>query len=196
MANGPVEEISLNPVSYVVLGFADQWAAELTSYDLKQMVAGSVGYFWPFPHSQLYAEPARLAGAGYLDEEVETGGRRRRLYRITPRGREALRAWLAETAGNGTEVRDLGLLKLFFAAAGSTGNITRLADEQRTVHEQNLAGYSALHESICDTAGEWELATLDLGRRFEQMAIDFWADVGSRAQGRAQGRAAPMRPRR
>lgn len=197
MANGPVEEISLNPVSYVVLGFADQWAAELTSYDLKQMVAGSVGYFWSFPHSQLYAEPARLAAAGYLDEEVETGGRRRRLYRITPRGREALQTWLAEPIGDGTEVRDLGLLKLFFAGAGSPDTVTRLAEEQRAVHEQNLAGYDALHEAICGTAGEWELATLDLGRRFEQMAVDFWTDVTRQAQGQAaQGRAAPMRPRR
>ncbi len=184
MANGPVEEISLNPVSYVVLGFADQWAAELTSYDLKQMVAGSVGYFWSFPHSQLYAEPARLATAGYLDEEVETGGRRRRLYRITPRGRRALQTWLAEPAGDATEVRDLGLLKLFFASAGSPDNVTQLAEEQRAVHELNLTGYDALHESICGTAGEWELATLDLGRRFEQMAIDFWADVARQAQGK------------
>ncbi len=76
-------DISLNPVSYVVLGFAAR-ESPVTSYDLKQMVASSVGYFWPFPHSQLYAEPARLASAGLLDEEVEDHGRRRRLYRITP----------------------------------------------------------------------------------------------------------------
>ena len=122
MANGS-EEISLNPVSYVVLGFADQWAAELTSYDLEQMVAGSVGYFSSSSHSQLYAEPARLAAAGYLDEEVETSGRRRPLYRISRRGRKALQAWLAEPIGDGTEVRDLGLLKLFFAGAGSPDTV-------------------------------------------------------------------------
>ncbi|HMK11556.1 MAG TPA: helix-turn-helix transcriptional regulator, partial [Acidimicrobiales bacterium] len=85
-----IVEISLNPVSYVVLGFAAQHSP-VTSYDLKQMVAGSVGYFWPFPHSQLYAEPARLVAAGLLDEDVEATGRRRRLYRITPAGRSALR---------------------------------------------------------------------------------------------------------
>ena len=36
-------DISLNPVSYVVLGFAAR-ESPVTSYDLKQMVASSVGY--------------------------------------------------------------------------------------------------------------------------------------------------------
>jgi len=45
-----------------------------TPYDLKRFVQLSVGNFWPFPHTQLYAEPARLAEAGLLEE---TGRRRR-----------------------------------------------------------------------------------------------------------------------
>ena len=179
-------------MSYVVLGFA-AGQSQVTSYDLKQMVAGSVGYFWPFPHSQLYAEPARLATAGLLDEEVEARGRRRRLYRITQAGRAALRAWIEEPTPDNTEVRDLGLLKLFFAASGSADDVAALADEQRTVHERMLAEYDALHDAIHDQAGQWELATLELGRRFEQMTIDFWAGVAADAR---QGRAAPMRPRR
>ena len=190
MANGS-EEISLNPVSYVVLGFADQWAAELTSYDLKQMVAGSVGYFWSFPTAS--STPSRLASRqpATSTRKSRRAGAGAGSTASRRAGRKALQAWLAEPIGDGTEVRDLGLLKLFFAGAGSPDTVTRLA-EQRAVHEQNLAGYDALHEAICGTAGPWELATLDLGRRFEQMAVDFWADVTQQAQ----GRAAPMRPRR
>ena len=90
----------------------------MTSYDLKQMVASSVGYFWPFPHSQLYAEPARLASAGLLDETVEDHGRRRRLYRITQAGRVALASWIGEPAGDGTEVRDLGLAQAVLRGVG------------------------------------------------------------------------------
>jgi DNA-binding PadR family transcriptional regulator len=185
-------DISLNPVSYVVLGFAAR-ESPVTSYDLKQMVASSVGYFWPFPHSQLYAEPARLVSAGLLDEEVEEHGRRRRLYRITQPGRAALREWIGEPSGDGTEVRDLGLLKLFFAASASADEVAALADHQTEVHERMLAEYDALNDAIHDGAGEWELATLDLGRRFEQLTIDFWSEVGVRAR---QGRAAPIKPRR
>ncbi len=185
-------DISLNPVSYVVLGFAAR-ESPVTSYDLKQMVASSVGYFWPFPHSQLYAEPARLASAGLLDETVEDHGRRRRLYRITPAGRAALREWIGEPAGDGTEVRDLGLLKLFFAASASADEVAALAAQQTEVHQRMLAEYDALNDAIHDAAGEWELATLDLGRRFEQLTIEFWTEVGARAR---QGRAAPIKPPR
>ena len=185
-------EISLNPVSYVVLGFAAHHSP-VTSYDLKQMVAGSVGYFWPFPHSQLYAEPARLVAAGLLDEDVEETGRRRRLYRITPAGRSALRSWVGEPTSDETEVRDLGLLKLFFAASGSPEDVAALADEQVAAHRRMRADYDALQESVIDEAGEWELATLELGRRFERLMTEFWVEVGERAR---QGRAAPMRPRR
>ena len=83
---------------------------------MKQLVASSIGYFWPFPHSQLYAEPHRLAEAGLLTEEAETGGRRRTTYRVTGRGRAALSAWLAQPTAEPTVIRDLGLLKLFFGA--------------------------------------------------------------------------------
>ena len=58
-----------------------------TPYALKQMVARSVGYFWTLQHAQLYTEPERLAGAGYVTEERERGGRRRKLYTITAAGR-------------------------------------------------------------------------------------------------------------
>ncbi len=80
-------------------------------------------------------------------------------------------------------MRDLGLLKLFFSGTGSRpdsrDDVAALAAEQRAVHEEALAGYDELHEAIRDVAGEWELTTLEMGRRFEQMAIDFWTDVAA-----------------
>ncbi len=90
-------------------------------------------------------------------------------------------------------MRDLGLLKLFFAASASADEVAALAVQQTEVHQRMLAEYDALNDAIHDDAGEWELATLDLGRRFEQLTIDFWTEVGARAR---QGRAAPIKPPR
>ena len=86
--------INLTPTSYVVLGLVAERDG-LTSYELKQHVAQSIGYFWPFPHSQLYAEPHRLAEAGLLTETTEASGRRRTTYRVTePRtARPGARGW-------------------------------------------------------------------------------------------------------
>ena len=58
-----VGQPSLTPTSYVVLGLVGAFGP-CTSYDMKRFVSVSIGYFWPFPHSQLYAEPARLAQLG------------------------------------------------------------------------------------------------------------------------------------
>src|SRR5215510_13614233 len=87
--------MKLSPTSYLVLGLVAA-GGPCTPYDLKRLVAETVGYFWTFPHSQLYAEPARLAAAGLLSERRERGGRNRRHYTITEAGRAAVRAWLAE----------------------------------------------------------------------------------------------------
>ena len=49
----------LSITSYVVLGMIGLRGPS-TPYDLKRGIGHSVGYFWPFPHAQLYAEPERL----------------------------------------------------------------------------------------------------------------------------------------
>ena len=82
-------DIKLTSTSYVVLGLVSQLGSA-TPYDLKRAVELTVSNFWPTPHTTLYAEPARLAGAGYLDEDQEPGGRRRKQYTLTAKGQRAL----------------------------------------------------------------------------------------------------------
>ena len=163
--------MTLTPTSYIVLGLLER-AGESTPYDLKQLVAGSVGNFWSVPHSQLYAEPERLARAGYLRERRETWGRRRRLYSLTERGREALAAWRAEPTEDLPELRDPGLLKLFFG-----GEERALAAVRRDAHRAKLAEYEARRE--LDTGegprGPWR--TLDAGIAHEREWVRFWTTL-------------------
>ena len=76
------------------------------------MAAATIGNFFSIPHSQLYAEPDRLAGGGYLSVRREEGGRRRKHYTLTARGRKALDEWLEAPTDEMYELRDPGLLKL------------------------------------------------------------------------------------
>jgi DNA-binding PadR family transcriptional regulator len=170
----------LTTTSYVVLGLVAA-GGPITSYEMKRGVAQSIGYFWHFPHSQLYAEPARLAGLGLLDEDAEETGRKRRRYRITPAGRQALAEWLGEAATEPTELRDLGLLKLFFGGLAPPTDLAALADEQRRAHERRHREYEKLHAAVYATATPWQLATLEVGLRYEQMASEFWTEVVGRA---------------
>lgn len=170
--------LNLTPTSYLVLGLVAAHGP-CTSYDLKSLVAISIGRFWPFPHSQLYAEPARLAEAGFLTEEQEDQGRRRRTYAVTPQGREALEDWLAEPTDGRAELRDLGLLKLFFGNLARRDSLVALAESKRDAHTAACEEYEQLHRRLGDVATPAELATLELGIRWERTAAAFWSDLAA-----------------
>src|SRR3954447_23275443 len=119
----------LSPTSYLVLGMIG-WLERGTPYQLKQLVARWIGALWAFPHSQLYAEPVRLAGLGLLAEEREPGGRRRRFYRLTDEGRQELERWLEDPEAPPREVHDVGVLKLLFAGEVGPDHVAKLAQAQ------------------------------------------------------------------
>ncbi len=158
----------LTPTSYIVLGMLEA-AGESTPYDLKRGVAASLGNFWSLQHAQLYTEPERLAAAGYLSERREHGGRRRKHYKITAQGQKALREWLAEPTDELTELRDPGLLKIFFGADPGT-----LANQQLRAHRDKLAEY----EEILELAGAELPAgmrlSVEAGIGHEREWVRFW----------------------
>ncbi len=147
-----------------------------TSYDLKQWVANTIGNFWAFAHSQLYDEPARLVADGLVSEIVEQGGRRRRTYEILPAGRAALREWLTSPTTEQTEVRDLGVLKLFFANLCEPADLLRLARDRHESHGARADSYTEQREEIMDYADRWQVKTIELGIRYERCVEQFWAD--------------------
>src|SRR5436190_1151811 len=155
-----VSNPKLTPTSYVVLGMV-AFLGRATSYDMKRLANMSVGYFWTFPHSQLYAEPDRLVKLGLLDEDREEGGRRRRIYSATDAGREELADWLADPETPPIEMRDTGTLKLFFGSLTSPENIRKLAERQIEMNRQMMEEHEKLHEMFKDVTGlEAPLATL------------------------------------
>jgi DNA-binding PadR family transcriptional regulator len=176
-----IVDVHLTPTSYVVLGLVSRMQP-VTSYEMKRRVGISIGHFWPFPHSQLYAEPTRLVLAGLLAEDVETGGRRRRRYHLTDRGRDELARWLSASTVEHTEVRDIGMLKLFFSSDMPTTTVANLAADRLRFHQGRLDAWTRLRGEIEAAATEAELSTLDMGRRVEQAAAAFWTETLHRAQ--------------
>ena len=163
-------DIRLTATSYIVLGLVGA-AGRATPYELKRIHAAGVGYFWSLNHAQLYAEPDRLAAAGYLSVDREEGGRRRKSYELTPAGRRALDDWLAAPTSEFTDLRDPGLLQLFFGA-----DPRAVADVQRRVHAERLAEYEELHAQSADWPEGPRLA-LESGIGHEREWVRFWERV-------------------
>ncbi len=152
----------------------------LTPYELKARLEESVQYFWPIPHAQLYRIPARLAERGLLHEDAEETGRRRRVFRLTAAGRDALRDWLADPQCPPAETRDPAQLKLFFADLGSPEGVVALARNQATEHRRLLDHYRTLRADIDpgDTVrAQSRSRIIELGIGHEQAYVDFWTEL-------------------
>jgi len=105
----------LSPTAYVILGMTVK--EPRSGYEIKALVDGSTRFFWAASYGQIYPELKRLSEAGLVKgSEAPTGGRRRTVYEITADGEAALKAWL-RLPPTTFEMREEGLLKLFFANA-------------------------------------------------------------------------------
>jgi PadR family transcriptional regulator, regulatory protein AphA len=164
--------IQLTQTSYTVLGLVSLCGGTATPYDLKQMVAASVGNFWSVPHSQLYAEPDRLADAGYLSVTRESGGRRRKHYKLTRKGRDALESWVNSPTEGSLELRDPGILKLFFGADPAT-----LAAEQLEHHHRRLKEYESVREMADEVPVSGPRLALEAGIGHEREYVRFWSKL-------------------
>ena len=165
--------MELTPTSYIVLGLVEQ-LAEASPYDLKQAAARSVGNFWSVPHSQIYREAARLEEHGYLScrQERTPGGRPRRVYRLREPGARALSRWRRELPEALPELRDPGLLKLFFGADPAP-----LAAARREAHRRKLAEYEERRrlDDGNEPRGVW--LSLDAGIGHEREWVRFWSAI-------------------
>ena len=184
-----MQDPRLTPTSYIVLGLLET-VGEGTPYDLKRMVAFSIGNFWSLPHAQLYTEPERLAKAGLLTERREEGGRRRRLYSLTDRGKAALREWRKTPTSELSELRDPALLQLFLGADPQA-----LAAVQVPAHEEKLAEYQALAAEDPGRGPRGPWLALEAGIAHARVWIRFWrglsgqADDGKRRRPRGRPRS-------
>jgi PadR family transcriptional regulator, regulatory protein AphA len=111
----------LTTTSFAILGMLAlrPWR----TYDLAKQARRSLRHIWPRAESNLYAEAKRLVAGGYATAQREqTGERQRTVYKISGRGREALREWLSRPGGE-VHLESEPLLKVFFAEQGAKSDL-------------------------------------------------------------------------
>lgn len=164
----PVPTPPLNATAASLLGFLHQ--GPMTGWDLAASVEGSIGNFWNLTRSQVYRELRTLEAAGLVTAGV-TGARDRRPHTITDAGREAFRRWIAREPGDDL-IRSPLLLTVFFGGHLEPATLARFLTVHRLRHEERLAVYLALRESLPrDETTQWGLACLDFGIEHEQAVL-------------------------
>ena len=126
----------MNAVTPVVLGMLS--LGPRSGYDIKQVVDRSTRFFWAASYGQIYPELRRLEEERLIEgEDAPSGGRSRRIYKLTKAGRDALRDWLFGSTVT-IELRDESLLRLFFADSLPREEALVLLEGRKMGHEEFL----------------------------------------------------------
>lgn len=168
---------SLSPTARVILGLL-AWGPR-TGYEIKQVTDRSTRFFWGASYGQIYPELRRLEEAGLVGSREEPRGRvPRRIFSLTPAGRRSLAAWLEE-AEESNEVRDEGLLKLFFGDLMSAEQRLDLIDRRRAWYEESAAMFRRIGEELGEL-DESSGAVLRYGIELMEWNAAWWADLERR----------------
>jgi DNA-binding PadR family transcriptional regulator len=173
-ARGPDSGLELDAPAYVVLGMVRLGAR--SGYEIKRAVELSIRFFWTISQAQIYPSLKRLERAALIEGRAEPRGRRpRRAYRITEAGEAALTQWLRRAEPMPFELRDIGLLKLFFADALDPQDALALLHAVRARSEQRVASLREIEPVglLAEQHGEvYPLLTLRMGIAFHEAMIE------------------------
>ncbi len=107
--------MELSPTAYVILGMVSR--EPRSGYEIKAVVDNTTRFFWAASYGQIYPELKRLSEAGLVEGiDASTGDRKRTRYAIASDGEAELKDWLRKPPET-VEMREEGLLKLFFSGA-------------------------------------------------------------------------------
>jgi DNA-binding PadR family transcriptional regulator len=175
-------------LEYAILGFLT--LSPMTGYDLKtQYFDGSVSHFWPADQAQIYRTLERMAADGWVEAEVQVQTVRpsRKVYHITTLGLAVLKKWLRESRPLPVERRPF-LVQLYFARHLTKEELLALLGDQLRLHQERLAIYEAIvlpqtADPIMQQQLRFGAMTLDYGRRYEQMQIEWLAATIAQVEG-------------
>ena len=170
----------LSTTAYAILGLLA--IGPMSRYDVASWAQSSIAHFWNIERSQVYAELPRLEKQGLVEG---TSVRQRslptkRVYRLTPKGRDRLVAWLEDPAVEPDRFRSEFLVKFFFADQMSREAALRLIRTYREGATAYVAELDRISAAV-RKAGESEFArgTAVYGKDLYEAAVK-WTDGAER----------------
>ncbi len=134
-------------IRHTLLGLLD-WAP-MHGYALREL-AKSYQFAYPMPTNNIYPALKQLAEEGFITaHEAEViDGRARKIYEITPEGRDELHRWLTDDTSDSTvTVRDPNLLKIAMLRESAIGDARKwLVAHRAKVLEDTTKGEQFLAE--------------------------------------------------
>jgi DNA-binding PadR family transcriptional regulator len=125
-------------VKYAILGLLHY--QDMHGYRIKRHMEQHFGHMWSINYGQIYPNLKKMEQEGLVTKEevARSGTPSRKLYSITPAGKEAFSQWLVSDPHGTMLLRDPFLLRFVFFGFGSKERALRLVDEQIALYETQL----------------------------------------------------------
>jgi PadR family transcriptional regulator AphA len=166
--------VSLRQVLLVYLG-----TQAASGYDIVKGFQDTYGYLWHASYQQVYRDLAKLHDDGLIDLElVESASRPpRKVYRLNPTGRTAMRQWLAKPV-KPPKFNDAFLVKLASIHLMDREDFLREFDQHRDDYRRTLAELLRVEEVFLtvppDVLEKFEGVHLTL--RYGIRQLETWLD--------------------
>jgi len=143
-------------------------------YELHRDHNDQLGQVWHIGRSKLYAQLKQLAGLGWVTVQIQNQPDRppRKVYGLTPAGREAFLTWLHEPTSHLRHVRLEFLARVYFFQRLALPGLEHLVAGQKALLQERV---DALDQAAARTEDRFERLVLEF-RRGQMEAVIRWLD--------------------
>src|SRR4029077_12133156 len=144
-----------------------------SGYEIKAAVDNTTRFFWAASYGQIYPELKRLSEAGLVEgADAPRGDRKRTVYAITADGEAELKDWLRKPPET-SEMREEGLLKLFFAGALKPAEAVETRRAMRKKRLELTERLRSMEPEKTEQTDPYPLMVLRAGIEFNQWFADW-----------------------
>lgn len=130
--------------------------SDSTGYDLSKLFKDSLNFFWSAPSAQIYRELDRMEETGWVSSRsiVQEGRPNKRLYSITPAGREEFTRWLSDFRYKPENPHNAMVMRVFFGAEIEPEKTIELLNEFRRKCAEDLESMQTTAKQNIDMYGQ------------------------------------------
>lgn len=151
----------------VVLGFLNE--EPMSGYELSKKIDGSVGFFWHATHPQIYTTLNKLESDGCVqfDHQVPETGPARKIYSLTPEGKDLLFSRLSEKI-EASEVKFPLLVSMFHGSELGREHWIGVLKSQLAEQKAKLNIYRQIREELLP-----QVSSVDLNPYLKLRTVEF-----------------------
>jgi len=167
-------------VEFVILGLLALRA--MTVYEINKALERGVSLFYSASFGSINAAIGKMLEKGWISgEEKVENGRSKRVFHLTPAGRQAFQDWL-DSDIEAEKVKDPGLTRLYFMGFAPIPERIRVLEAHIEKLRRTLGALDIIHQQSVDIEAptgledvrRFQMFTLDYGRAFYAFNITWY----------------------